>query len=209
MRRFETCAVLALAAVALAAACGCSASGVDGADGSALGTPYAQALDKMRAYAPDAKLVAVRTSAPIGSAGDVEWMYLFATQKEMGLYSVFSAGEQSSVGVVDDEAYADEVFEGIPDVGEVAVDSDAAYELARATLPEGFGDTLCNAYLMLSSLEGDDSSEGAMEWVFEFEPADEAEGEAGEDRQETVTHVCAVDARTGNVAVGSESGTQG
>ena len=81
-------------------------------------------------------------------------MYLFATQKEMGLYSVFSAGEQSSVGVVDDEAYADEVFEGIPDVGEVAVDSDAAYELARATLPEGFGDTLCNAYLMLSSLEG-------------------------------------------------------
>lgn len=194
--------MLAAVAVTLAAACGCSASEGGGAGGSALGAPYVQALEKMRAYAPDAKLVAVRTSAPIGSVDEVEWMYLFATQKEMGLYSVFSTGGQSSVGIVDDEAYADEVFEGIPDASEVAVDSDEAYELALATVPEAFGDTLCNAYLMLSSLEGADSVEGTMEWVFEFEP-----GDAGQQGDEV--HVCTVDARTKAVTAGSASEVEG
>ncbi|MDO5043199.1 MAG: hypothetical protein Q4D92_06795 [Slackia sp.] len=202
MRLARLVALCAIALTACVAVVGCTGSGEEGVSyGScpaAFGAAYEQAEAVVRDQVGDAKVVAVRVSDEIAPGRSPEWMYLFASQEKMGLFTVFSDGNESSVAPVDDEAYVDVAFESIPEVDEVAFDADEAYRLACEAMPEQQGETECSAYMMLSTLD-DETQDSAMKWVFTFYPV--LSEENGEESGAESDPICSftVDARTGEV----------
>lgn len=204
VRRIIATMVCSMAALGVLVLVGCAGAGQGdiekrGECAPAFSHSYEKALQCMTETAGDAKLVAVRTSGEIAPGQIPEWMYLFASQEKMGLYTVFMAEGASSVAGVDQGVYSDELFGGIASVDAVDVDADRAYQIACDSLPEGTGPTACSAFLMLSALEEGAAQQEAIAWTFAFYPISEDEGEEGSSDAEPI-YSCTVDAQTGEVS---------
>lgn len=185
-RRRFTLALAALGGmVLLPAFSSCSASNA----ASAMHIPpaldkasYGVALAKVQESAPDAVLVAVRLShdaTPGTPADELSWMYLFGSKEGNSTYTVFPGEDGPLAAAYGSYPLTEEEWAAIPDVSEITIDADAAYQAVIDQYADRVNDSdTCSAYLMTYIAEDADPTMDAMKWFFDFGFEDEPSNES-------------------------------
>ena len=185
-RRIPLVVLAGILCIALLVSCeGAASSGEDvaktaGAESAealavlpALGDTFDRAEEAMHAVAPDAKLLAVRTSDRVGIDAFPEWYYLYISKEKGLLYTVFTQGEEAYPAELSVSIYMQEQFDAIPAASEIAVDANEAFHTAASQLSDDQIVDGCSVYLMTYVTEDADPTEDAMKWYFTFSLASE------------------------------------
>lgn len=178
----------------------------------ALGDTYQQALQKAQEAAPDALLFALRFSHVVTPGQAVNWDYMFASQKELKYYIVFT-GDVTSVSELGDCTMKFAEWENVPSVDAITVDAAAAYQNVSEIASSMAEPDNLYAYLILYSEAADTAAteysyvDEPLNWYFEFgfqDQTDNVEESESDDtlsspaeNDETALVVYAVDAETG------------
>lgn len=175
----------------------------------ALGETYRRALEKIQETIPDAMLFALRAAAPIRPGECVAWDYMFASQKNLRYYIVFT-GETISVAELGECTMKFAEWEHVPTTDALNIDASTAWEqvCAAAELPTPNN---MYVYLILYSEEADTAASAysyadePMNWYFEFNvDSDEKKAASSTDdaasTPETHMTVYSVDGKTGETS---------
>ncbi|WP_172623362.1 hypothetical protein [Arabiibacter massiliensis] len=160
-------------------------------------------MDAMRQEAPDAVLLAVRTSTVVEPETRCSWSYLFGSEGEGCAYTAFTSEGKAYPAYLGVYEIDDEEWASIPPADEVGVDADQALSLALDAWGGEEAAENCYVYLLTHIAENEDPSAGTMKWYVEINMPD-ADGEAlaatdGESPSGSAEAAFSVDARSGAV----------
>ena len=201
------CAVLVVS-LALGACTGCASNDAQAAAESIeVGPAINEELEQIDAAvleekSDDARLVAIRTVFELEPGDTARWQYVYVSRDQVREYTArFKKDEMVVDSVPQAASLLASEMESIPDVSEIALDADAAYDKALEALEPGDEVKTLDAYLFTYVSDGSIEKVDAMTWYFVFNgtPPEQTEKEEYEDVAPTASYAIAVNAVTGDV----------
>ena len=138
----------------------------------ALGDTYQKALESVQTKAPDAKLLAIRSSSYSDENSASEWMYLFYSFDRAYAYTVFATDGDTTVADSGPMSISADDFEAIPDASTITVDAPNAWNCVTDSI-DGDGRVYTARAFLMTYVDGDDDpTRDAMKWFFSINQAD-------------------------------------
>lgn len=160
----------------------------------AFGEEFHATNERVLADHPDLKLLGARTTSSFRPDHAGSWAYLYVSLQEQYCYVLFPDTEGDELAPYADYEITEEQWETIPDVEDIVVSADEAFDAVMGAVPADTPLETCQAYLLFFISNYDGATMKPMTWYLDFNLSG-----SGERAAESFSY--AVDAQTGDASV--------